>query len=153
MKPEIVARDNVMFFVAVVGMSLGIEHFAMAVLESSIEVSEFLADSFGSPGYIIIDSSTVRKKDDNLWLEFVDKIRGGLLTKVSYGFSSATKFEGDFSEKVTIKNDGYTFSFHIRQYERDSEHGFEIIDSENLDNVPEEEELGRVVYLTIETDK
>jgi hypothetical protein len=149
MKTEKVARDNAMFFVVAVGMSLGIGYFTQAVLDSSMEESQFPTDSVGSPGYIRIDSSAIRKGGDKFWDEFVNKIRNGLLGRVSYEFSSATEFKGDFAEHVTIEKDDYTFSFHIKQYERDSAHGFEIIDPENLGNIPEGEQLGRVVCLTI----
>lgn len=149
MKPEKVARDNVMFFVTVVGMSLGMEYFAQAVLDSSMEESQFPTDNIGSPGYIRIDSSVIKKKGDKYWDEFANRIWSGFLKKVSYEFSSETRFEGDLAEQVIIKNGGYTFSFHIKQYERDSAHGFEIIDPENLGNIPERERLGRVVYLAI----
>lgn len=153
MKLETVARENAMFFVTVVGMSLGMKYFDMAVLDSSMKKSQFPTENAGSPGYIIIDSSLIRKRGDKLWFEFTDKIRAGLFIKVSYEFSSATKFEGDLAEQVTIKSVGYTFSFLIKKYERDSAHGFEIIGPENLGDVPEEEKLGRVAYLTIEIDK
>lgn len=154
MKTEKVARDNAMFFVAVVGMSFGMEYFAQAVLDSSMEASQFPTDNVSSPGYIRIDSSAIRRngdkrKGDKLWDEFANRIRSGFLGKVSYEFSSATKFEGDLAERVIIKNGGYTFSFHIKQYERDSAHGFEIISPKDLGDVPESERLGRVVYLTI----
>ena len=35
------------------------------------------------------------------------------------------------------------------QYERDAEHGFEIISPEDLKGIPEDETLGRVVHLAI----
>jgi len=50
---------------------------------------------------------------------------------------------------VVFERDGYIFSFHIRQYERDSEHNFEIIKQQALNDIPEDEKLGRVAYLTI----
>lgn len=151
MNSETVIKSNVMFFVVVVGKILSMEDFAMSVLESSMEVCDFPIDIAGRSGYIVIDSSAIRKKGDDLWLEFLDEIRAGLLTKISCEFSK-TKFEGSLAEQVIIKSDGYKFSFVIRQYERDPEHGCEIIDSFNLGNVPEEENLGRVVYLIIEKE-
>lgn len=149
MRKEMVSRDNAMFFVVAVGMSLGTEFFAQAVLDSSMEMSQFPTDNVGQPGYIRINSSAIRNKGEDYWYEFVDKVRNGFLASVSYGFSSATEFEGDLAERVTLKKDGYTFSFHIQQYERDSDNGFTIIDPSELTNVLEEEKLGRVVYLAI----
>ena len=70
----------------------------------------------------------------------------------SYGFSSRTEFKGDLADQCTLKKGGYKFSFHIKNYERDSAHNFEIISSDELDNILEDEELGRVVYLTITID-
>ena len=149
MKIETVSRDNAMFFVVTVGMSIGMEHFAHAVFNSSIEMAQFPTDNFGDNGYIRIDSSAIRKKGESFWFEFVEKIKDGLLSKVSYSFSSKTDFEGEFAEQVTLKKNGYTFSFHIKQYERDFAHNFLIINSENVSDIPENEKLGRVVYLTI----
>lgn len=149
MKTRTVARDNAMFFVVAVGMALGMEYFARAVLDSSMEKSQFPTDCTGKIGYIRIDSSPIRKNGDDLWFEFADKVKRGFLAKISYGFSSATKFNGDLSDEVIIGEAGYVFSFHIRQYERDAEHGFEIINPENLIDIPDGESLGRVAYLTI----
>lgn len=153
MKEEIVARENATFFVVAVGMSLGTEYFARAVLDSSMEMAQFPTDNVGNPGYIRIDSSAIRKKKDDFWYEFTDKVMSGFLASVSYEFSSKTKFEGDLAEKVTLKKDEYKFSFHIKQYERDSAHGWEIVNPEDLQSIPDEEKLGRVAYLTIELDE
>lgn len=152
MKKETISGDNAMFFVSAVGMSLGMGHFARAVLDSSMQMSQFPTDNVGQPGYIIINSSAIREKGDDWWYEFVDKVRGGFLASVSYGFSSATEFEGDLAERITLKKDGYTFAFHIQKYERDSNNGFVIIDPKDLVDIPEDEKLGRVVYLTITSD-
>lgn len=149
MRKETVSRGNAMFFVVAVGMSLGTEFFAQAALNSSMEMSQFPTDNVGHPGYIRIDSSAIRNRGEDCWYEFVDKIRSGFLASVSYGFSSATEFEGDLAERVTLKKDDYIFSFHVQQYERDSDNGFAIIDPKDLANIPENEKLGRVVYLTI----
>ena len=152
MKKETVSRDNAMFFVVAVGMSLGTEFFAQAVLDSSMEISQFPTDNVGQPGYIRINSSAIRNKGDDWWYKFADKVRSGFLASVSYGFSSATDFEGDLAERVTLKRDGYVFSFHIQQYERDSDNEFAIIDPSELADIPEKEKLGMVVYLTITSE-
>lgn len=151
METRTVARDNAVFFVVTVGMALGLEYFARAVFDSHLEESQFGTDLIGKPGYIRIDSSPIRKRGNDLWFEFANKVREGFLEKVSYEFSSATKFDGNLSDEMTIEKAGYVFSFHIRQYERDAEHGFEIINPEDFDfeDIPEDEILGRVVYLTI----
>ena len=149
MKENTISRDNATFFVVAVGMSLGMGYFAQAVLDSFREISQFPTDNAGYPGYIRIDSSAIRKEKEERWYEFVEKIRGGLLPKVSYGFSSVTDFKGDLAEQVLIKEGGYIFSFHIKQYERDVAHRFEIINPEDLDGIPEKEKLGRVVHLAI----
>lgn len=142
-----------MFFVVEVGMSMGMEYFAQAVFDSSREMAQFPTDNVGYPGYIRINSSAIRKKGESFWFEFMQKVRGGLLSRASYEFSSLTDFDGEFAEQVTFKKDGYTFSFHIKQYERDSAHSFEIINPENLPDIPEDEKLGRIVYLTITMDE
>ena len=153
MKIENVANGNTMFFVATVGICIGMEYFSHTVLNSSLEASQFPTDKIGGPGYIKVDSSAIRKKGEYNWYEFTEKIRKDLLGNVAFGFSSATKFDGDFAEKVTIKKDGYVFCFHVKQYERDQDHNFQFINPEDLDTIPEDEALGRVVYLTIKLDE
>ena len=149
MNKKKIAQDNAMFFIAVVGMSLGMEYFAQAVLDSSLEMSQFPTDLVGSPGYIKIDSSVVRKEREKCWNVFVEKIRCGLLQRASYEFSSATKFKGELKERVTFKKEGYIFSFRIEQYERGADRNFQIIGPEDLNGIADDEQLGRVVYLTI----
>ena len=144
-----VAQDNAMFFVIAVGMSFGTEYFAHAVLDSFMDISQFPTDNVGYPGYIRVNSSPIKERGKEEWFKFGDKVQNGFLTKVSYEFSSATKFEGDYSEKVVIEKEGYLFSFHIKEYERSSDYNFVIINPEMLVDVPEDERLGRVVYLTI----
>ncbi len=154
MEKETVCRDNSIFFIVAVGMSMGTEYFAQAVLDSFMQQAQFPTDNVGQPGYIRIDSSAIWEKEEDLWWKFVSKVREEkLLPKVSYGFSSQTEFEGDLAERVTLKKDGYLFTFHIKQYERDSEHMFEIINPEDIEGIPENEKLGRMVYLAITTDE
>lgn len=149
MEKKTVVRGNAVFFVVTVGMSLGNRDFAQAVMNSAWEMSQFPTDNVGQPGYIRIDSSAIREMGEERCYEFIGKVRAGLLPSVSYGFSSATKFEGDLAERVTLKKDGYVFSFHIQKYERDAAHRFAIIEPKDLTTVPEDEKLGRVVYLVI----
>lgn len=152
MEKEKIAQGNALFLIIAVGMSMGMKNFTQAVFESSIQMSQFPTDSTGYPGYIKIDSTAIRSKGDEAWFSFTEKIMGGFLQSVSYGFSSATKFEGNLAEQVTLKRDGFVFSFCIKQYERDMDHSFEIINPEDLADIPDDEELGRVVYLTISHD-
>ena len=65
---------------------------------------------------------------------------------------SRTEFGGDFSESVTIKRCGYEFLFKITGYERNSLHGFKIIEPDALPHIPDDEVLGRVVCLTVQLD-
>jgi hypothetical protein len=152
-KIEKIAHENGLFLILRVGMCMGMKYFAKVVFDSFNEMSQFPTDNVGAPGYINIDSSAIQKKGRGSWDEFEEKICEGLLEKASYGFSSRTEFEGDLNEKVTIKRDGYEFLFHIKEYERNSAHGFEIIKPEELGSVSEDEELGRVVYLTIKPEE
>jgi len=152
MKKQKVAQENALFFVVAVGMSLGERFFVQAVIESSMEMSQFPTDNVGYPGYIRIDSSAIREQGEDRWYEFVGKISAGFLAIVSYGFSSLTNYEGELNELVILQKDGYVFSFHIKQYERDKS-DFKIINPEDLVDIPEDEQLGRVVYLTITLDE
>jgi hypothetical protein len=153
MKRDKITRDNGLFFVVTVGMCLGLEYFAQAVLDSFTEDAQFSTDIVGAPGYIRVCSSSIR---NNKWEkcrdDFVEKVKNGLLARLTYEFNSAIKVEGDLAEKVVIWKDGYIFYFHIGQYERDADHGFEIIEPEDINSIPDDEKLGRVVYLTITSD-
>ncbi|HAV11696.1 MAG TPA: hypothetical protein DCX32_04135 [Candidatus Moranbacteria bacterium] len=152
-KMEKIAHENGLFLILNVGMCLGMRRFAGEVLESfSEKMAQFPTDSAGAPGYIRVDSSAIKEKGYGSWDNFEEREMGGLFEKASYGFSSRTVFEGDLNEKIVIKRDGYEFLFHIREYERDSAHEFEIIKPEELDSVPEGEVLGRVAYLTIKPE-
>ena len=148
-KREKIAHENGLFFILTVGMCLGFRDLAVAVLDSFMEGVLFPTDPVGAPGYIKIDTSAFEKKGYGSKEEFEEKVMNGLFEKVSYGFSGRTEFEGELNEKVTINRDGYEFIFHIKEYERDSAHGFEIITPEKLNDIPENEVLGRVAYLTI----
>lgn len=153
MEKNKVALDNSFFFLSVVGMIMGMWDFYQTILESFMEKSQFPTDNFGEPGYVRIDSSAIWKKGEDYWRKFVAEIdEKRLMHNISYGFSSATKFEGELNERVVIKKSGYIFTFEIMEYERDSEHKWEIIKPEALRDIPEDEKLGRVVYLTISQD-
>lgn len=150
MEKNRIALDNSLFFLSVVGMVMGIWDFAQTILESFMEQSQFPTDNFGEPGYIRIDSSAIWERGEDCWREFAAEINEKrLLHKVSYGFSSATKFEGELNERAVLKKDRYVFIFEIKEYERDAEHEWKIIRPEALGDIPENEKLGRVVYLTI----
>lgn len=149
MRKETVIRDNASFFIIVVGMALGMDMLKMAILQSygDEDYVLFPTDIVNRTmlGCIKVDLSVVRKS----WSEFREKITGDLLSKASYQFSSATKFEGDLYEKVKFQKDGYQFSFEIKEYERDKEHQFERVPPEKLPDIQEEEKLGRVACLKI----
>lgn len=149
MKAETVAKDNCMFFVVVVGMSLGLDYFAKAVLSSFRQDAQFPTDNVGSPGYIRIICCF---SDEKSWEKFAEQVIGGLFARLSYEFSSKLKTEGGLSEQVTLQKEGYVFDFNIRGYERDDEHRWEIIGPEKLDDIPENEKMGRVVYLSIKPE-
>jgi hypothetical protein len=103
----------------------------------------------GKCSHIKFDFSAIHDLSEPDQGRFEQAVRGDIFTRVSYGFSSCTKYEGEFCERVTITKDGYEFSFHIRQYERDGDHDFEIVDPDALGAISEDETLGRVVWLTI----
>ncbi|PLX21267.1 hypothetical protein C0584_03010 [Candidatus Parcubacteria bacterium] len=150
MKIETVAHGNGLFLIINVGMCLGMRSFAHEILESIREqIAQYPTDSCGAPGYIKVDISAIKEKGYGCDEQFETDVENGLFVKVSYGFSSRTEFEGELNEKVIIKKDNYEFLFHIKEYERDSANGFEIITPDKLIGVPEDEKLGRVVYLII----
>jgi len=149
MEEKTIITDNAYFFILVVGRTLGFSMFAQSILESYGDENSVLfpTDMIDQArlGYVNVDLSVVR----NSWPEFREKIEDGLFSRASYEFSSATKFEGDLYEKVSFEKDGYQFSFEIKEYERDQEHGFKRVSSEKLPDIPEEEKIGRFVHLTI----
>lgn len=149
MKKTTVTRDNQMFFVVVVGMSLGLDYFAKAVLNSFRQDAQFPTDNVGSPGYIRIICCI---SDEKSWCKFTEQVRDGLFRRLSYEFSSTLEIEGSLAEQVTLQKESYIFDFKIRGYERDAEHRWEIIGPEKLDDIPENEKMGRVVYLSIKPE-
>lgn len=106
-------------------------------------------------GYIKANSSAIKKQGAQARDIFTTKVIAdhGLLEEIAFSFSSRTEFEGDLNEKVILERDSYVFQFHIRKYERDSDHEFMIIYPEYLRHIPDYEELGRIAYLTIEPAK
>lgn len=132
MKKATVMQDNISFFIVAVGLSLGTEYFAQAVFASLHEISQLPTDNIGEPGYIRIDTSEISKRGEDFWYEFAEKVKNGFLGSVSFLFDSAINFKGDLLEKVKMQKDGYDFVFEIRQYERDMEHGFKIIEPETI---------------------
>lgn len=151
MNKETIIQGNQLFFIVTVGMAFGMEVFADQVRESSLKMAQFETDLIGESGYIRIDSSSVRREGQDWWNSLVDKIREGFLGGSSYEFSSQSNFGGDLSEKVVFTDSGYKFELEIKKYERDELHGYEFITPETVlsDDIPDEEVLGRVVYLTI----
>jgi len=149
MEEKTIIIDNAYFFILVVGQTLGIDMFSQFILESYGDEDSVLFPtdivSQTRLGYVKVDLSVVR----NYWPDFIEKIRNGLFARVSYEFSSDTRFEGDLYEKVNFKKDGYQFSFEVKEYERDQEHEFKRLPPEQLPDIPEEEKLGRLVCLTI----
>jgi len=144
-----IITDNGYFYILVVGKALGFGVFAQAILESYGEEDFVLfpTDIIDRTrlGYIKVDLSAVRVS----WADFRAAIEGNLFVMASYEFSSATRFEGDFYEKVSFEKDGYKFSFEVTEYERDQEHGFKRISRKELSDIPEKEKVGRLVVLTI----
>lgn len=148
MQKDTVIGANFLFFINTVHASLVIDSFAQAVLGGSSREFRFSTDIIGEPGYIKIDSSAVRQRENNSWSVFADEIKK-VLHGIAFLFAHDMIVEGDLAEKVNLQKDGYKFSFHIKQYERDSEHQFQNINPEDLKKIPESEKLGRVVYLKI----
>ena len=153
-KKEKIAHDNGLFMILMVGMCLGMGYFSNEILNCRFEkFAQFPTDNAGAPGYIRVDYTAIKELGRDHQEVFEQQVQNGLFEKLSYGFSSRTEFEGDLNEKTTIKRDGYEFLFHIKEYERDSAHGFEMVGPEELCNIPEEEELGRMVYITVKLEK
>lgn len=150
MKPVTVVEGNALFFLVGVGMCLGTSVFPQVFLEGLLhEETHFPTDITGKPGYIKFDFSAIRDLSEADQKRFVAAVRENIFRRVSHGFHSRLQYDGDYCERVTVALEGYEFAFHIRQYERDSENGFEIVDSDALSDIPEDETLGRVVWLTV----
>ncbi len=149
MKKETIANENKTFFISSVGMILVLDFFIWTIVESREDTPQFSTDTIGYPGNIEINYSSIKEGGQSFWNIFIEKIQNGLLKKLSLKFKLSTNFEGDFSERVTLEEDGYIFSFHIKKYERDINHDFEIISPDDLGKIEENEKLGRIVSLTI----
>jgi hypothetical protein len=147
MRNDTVRQGNIDFFVNVVGILFGTGYSAQTIIESlNFPPSQFPTHHTGKPGYVRIDTSEISKA---FRYEFVDKVRRGIHVDVSSAFDNDMNFKDFFAEKVEIEKDGYRFSFHIKEYQRDSVHESKSIELKDLTNIPENEQLGRVVYLTI----
>lgn len=154
MKKETIVRGNEEFFLLAVGMCLGMRAFAGEVLECSMEeFAQFPTDHCGPSGYIRVYYTAIKEMGRDHQDVFEQQVQAGLFTKLTHGFHSGIRLEGDLHEKTTIKKDGYEFLFHIVEYERDSDHGFEFVKPEDLGNIPEEEKLGRMVHITIKIEE
>lgn len=151
MEKDRIRRDNVIFFVVAVGQCMYLTDFAQAILSAinfDAKLVNYPTDNVEVPGYVKVDFSTLARNKKKR-LTFINKINGGVLKKVATDFNSSTDFKGDFAEEVRIAKDGYVFHFCIKQYERDKEHQFEIIEPTALEEIPNEEKLGRVVHLAV----
>lgn len=145
MKKETVIQDNQGFFCAGLGFSACTSHFKEAVFNSFREKAQYPVEIGEYTGYIRVDCTDIRAR--HLHESFIDAVRNSLLDMVTTAVPSRIK--GDLADEAEVIMDGYKFNFKIVQYERDREHGWEIIEPSGLNDIPNKEKLGRVMEMIV----
>ena len=148
-----ISGKNQLFYSVAVGLIVGTEDFARAVIRSLFGTMQYSTDQTGVPGYILIKCPGIegtnpeektRIDQDN----FISTIHNDILQRISYIIYNSV--EGEFCTNVTLIDSGYKFAFCITKYERDQEHMFELIEStEGLKQIPGDEKIGHYCELTI----
>ena len=138
-----ISKDNHLFFVTFLAFEMCDERFTSSALQSFSEISQVGMEGSKFSGYLRIDSSDVKNYCSQE--SFSEELRSGIFNKVVMKIPNS--ISGDLNEIMEIKLGIYLFSFSITQYERDSAHNFEMI--EDLNIIPNEEKIGRLVDLKI----
>ena len=141
-----VARDNHAFFFAAVGMALCSPSAKEALLRSLYDNGsmQYGIEQGEQSGYLRIDSTDIISQCSHGSL--AEKVHEGILGKVAMKIPY-DGIKGELNEEAEVIQGIYKFSFKIIQYERDREHGFEMVDSPS--SLPEDEQLGRLVEMKI----
>ncbi|MCF7815617.1 MAG: hypothetical protein K9M10_01680 [Candidatus Pacebacteria bacterium] len=138
-----VARDNHALYYTTVPLLLCNKEFGRVVVNGIDTPSQYPFEGNYS-GYIRIDASDVKRNCSDG--SFTDEIIGGLLGKVALKFPRSPTGEG-MNAVIIIDHEIWRFSFTITQYERDGDHGYEIVDDPL--SLPEGEHLGRLIELKV----
>lgn len=140
-----VARGNHAFYYLFAGMVMLGDDFVRAFLTSLTEerLVLFGIELSDHSGYIEIDTSDII--DQRSRGSMGGDARNGLLSEVAFKIPSA--ITGEMNTDVTIDYGIYRFSFRITKYERDGDHGFELI--EDPTQAEKGERLGRFVALKV----
>lgn len=148
MTPDKVARENHAFYYVAVAMSLCEGTFNEAVLDSihnDDRLAQFGIETFRFSGYIRIDTSQI---GECFRQGLANEVWSGIIGRMVCAIPSS--ISGEMNTEVVLREGIYRFTFKIAQYERDAEHGWEIIDDPLP--LPDDEKLGRVVNLCITID-
>jgi hypothetical protein len=119
------------------------EKFIDVVLDSFDEYAQYGVPEGNYSGYIRIDSTEIKK--DCSHRSFADAVRAGIMWDVARSIPRAKL--GEMNTETEVILGIYKFQFKIVQYERDSDHNFELVDDPTT--LPDDEHLGRVVDLKI----
>lgn len=150
MDKEKITRGNVDFFKNTIAPTLQNSFFIQAVLGSIHREREFPTDITGKPGLILIDSSDMDSHDRFCQICFFQQVRSNLLRNVASKFNGPLIFKGELCEKLTFKESGYLFAFEVSRYRRSFQHRFKEISASDLEKIPNDENLERIVCLKIE---
>ena len=151
MTPDKVARENHEFYYVAVAMSLcstAFPDFGQAVVHSLYDESglaQFGVEFSHYSGYIRIDTSQI---GECFREGLANEVWSGIFGRMACAIPSS--ISGEMNTEVVLREGIYRFTFKIAQYERDAEHGWEIIDDPIP--LPDDEKLGRVVNLCITID-
>ena len=153
MEKHQISGKNHLFYSVAVGLIVGTNDFAKAVIRSLFDTIQYPTDPTGIPGYILIKCPGIEKINPTEKLgpiqnDFIEAVRGGILQRISYIIY--TKVTGEFCTDVILADSGYKFAFRITKYERDQDHQFKIIETpEGLEQIPDDEKIGHFCELTI----
>jgi hypothetical protein len=140
-----IAHGNRAFLDTVVGLHLCRKDFQTALFASFDQPAQYAVEPLGDySGYVLIDATDVKLNCSHGG--FADDVRsvrvlGHVALKIAIGIT------GDLNDKASVTEGPYRFDFAITRYERDGEHGFEMVDDPVP--LPSREKLGRFVELKV----
>ncbi len=143
MDADLIARDNHAFFCAAVAPRMCGSDFGSAALHSFDAPAQLGIETVTFFGYVRIDSADIERNCSRGG--FSDAVYRGVFGDVAIRLPRA--ITGELNTEAEVIVDCFRFNFRISRYERDFDHGFEIV--ENPLFLPKNESLGRFVDLKI----
>ncbi len=139
MEKVAVARTNHVILCTLLRLILAQQDFKRVMWHGIFDAPpQYTFERSGLNGYIRFDTSLVISK--GALAEDIDK---GLFRQLATNIPQTAL--GEMNEQILVMSDLWRFTFTITQYERDSEHGYKMVDDPLL--LPDNETLGRVIVM------